>query len=84
MKNVRITPISLMLAGLLTWLLWNIIDGSFLMSQLLYVLLLFVILVGADLSARVLIRDMKRIWIAELVFLTAVLIVAWIVRLWFV
>lgn len=82
MKNVRITPISLVLAGLLTWVLWELLKGPFRIG-LLYVSILFVILVAVDQAARVLIRDMRRVWLIEVVFLSAVILVAWIVKIWF-
>ncbi|HZH54354.1 MAG TPA: hypothetical protein VFD72_01780 [Sphingobacteriaceae bacterium] len=84
MSKLRITPLSMVLAGLLTWILWEFWEGEFRWGQMLYVLLLFIILVGADQAARVIVRDMRRIWIMELVFLIAVAIVAWIVKLWLV
>lgn len=84
MKHVRITPISLVLAGLLTWVLWEFWEGGYRWGEMLYVLLLFIILVGADQVARVIVRDMRRVWVIELVFLVAVVLVAWIVKLWFV
>lgn len=84
MSKLRITPLSMVLAGLLTWILWEFWEGEFRWGQMLYVLLLFIILVGADQAARVIVRDMRRIWIIELVFLVAVAIVAWIVKLWLV
>lgn len=84
MKQVRITPISLVMAGLLTWLLWEFWDGSYRWGQMLYILLLLIILVGADQVVRVLVRDIRRIWIIELVFLVAVVLVAWIVKLWLI
>ena len=84
MKHVRITPISLVLAGLLTWVLWEFWEGGYRWGEMLYVFLLFIILVGADQVARVIVRDMRRVWVIELVFLVAVVLVAWIVKLWFV
>lgn len=84
MKQVRITPISLVMAGLLTWLLWEFWEDSYRWGQILYILLLLIILVAADQVVRVLVRDIRRIWIIELVFLVSVVLVAWIVRLWLI
>ena len=82
MKQVRITPISLIMAAMITWVLWEVIDGDFLTSQLVYLIPLFIILVAADQIARVAIKDLRRVWIIELVFAAAVFAVAWIVRIW--
>lgn len=82
MKQVRITPISLIMAAMITWVLWEVIDGEFLTSQLVYLIPLFIILVAADQIARVAIKDLRRVWIIELVFAAAVFAVAWIVRIW--
>lgn len=78
----RITPINILIAAGVTWVLWNgwaevqeQVDG-------LYFTLLLLLLLLADLAARIAVRDLKRIWILESVFVLAVVAVAWIVRLW--
>lgn len=84
MGIMRVTPINLLIAAGLTWVLWSgwdevqkHVDGT-------YFILLLLVLVLADLAARIAVRDLKRIWILESVFVLAVVAVAWIVQLWMI
>lgn len=80
MKNLRITPLNMVMAGLFTWLLWQINDGNFIWEETGWILLLFIILVAADQLFRVLIRDLRKIWLIEGGFMLLVAAVLWIVR----
>lgn len=82
MKSLRITPINVVLAALLTWVVWQIIDDKLLLSRILWLLLLFIVLVVADQIFRVLIKNISKIWLIEGVFIVLVVAVLWILSSW--
>lgn len=79
---MRITPINVVLAALLTWVVWQIIDDKLLLSRILWLLLLFIVLVVADQIFRVLIKNISKIWLIEGVFIVLVVAVLWILSSW--
>ncbi len=82
MKKLRITPLNLAMAGLLTWLLWQIWYEDFAWSKGFYVVLLLVILVSADQYFRVFFKNIQKVWLIEIVFLVLVFLVAWVLKWW--
>lgn len=80
MKKVKITPLVLAIALLLSWLLWQVWFAELSWSQGLFVLLLFVILVAADQYFRLLYRQIQKLWLIEGVFLVLVFVVAWLLN----
>ncbi|HLW49516.1 MAG TPA: hypothetical protein VKZ78_00970 [Sphingobacteriaceae bacterium] len=80
MKKVKITPLVLAIAVLLSWLLWQVWFAELSWSQGLFVLLLFVILVAADQYFRLLYRQIQKLWLIEGVFLVLVFVVAWLLN----
>ena len=82
MKWLRVTPLNIASALLLARLLWQIIDGDIGMGTIGWIFLLLLILVVADQFFRLMLRSLKRVWIAEGVFLVFVAVAVWLVRLW--
>ncbi|WP_257666164.1 hypothetical protein [Parapedobacter tibetensis] len=82
MKKVRITPLNIASALLLTWLLWQIIDDKIGISGIGWFLLFLLILVAADQFFRLMLRNLKRVWIAEGIFVVLVAVVIWILKIW--
>lgn len=82
MKNLRITPLNLAMAGLLTWLLWQIWLGDFAWSKGFYALLLLVILMSADQYFRIFFKNIQKVWLIEMVFLVLVFVVTWVLKGW--
>lgn len=80
MKKVKITPLVLAIALLLSWMLWQVWFAELSWSQGLFVLLLFVILVAADQYFRLLYRQIQKLWLIEGVFLVLVFVVAWLLN----
>lgn len=80
MKKVKITPLVLAIAVLLSWMLWQVWFAELSWSQGLFVLLLFVILVAADQYFRLLYRQIQKLWLIEGVFLVLVFVVAWLLN----
>jgi len=80
MRKVKITPLVLAIAVLLSWLLWRVWFAELSWSTGLFVLLLFVILVAADQYFRLLYRQMQKLWLIEGVFLVLVFVIAWILN----
>lgn len=80
MKTLRITPLNIVMAGLLTWMFWQLLVDAVLGFRMVWVTILLVILVAADQLFRILVRDLRRIWLIEVGFLLLVVSVYWIVR----
>lgn len=80
MKKVKITPLILAIAALLSWLLWQVWFAELSWSAGLFVLLLFVILVAADQYFRLLYRQIQKLWLIEGVFLVLVFVIAWLLN----
>lgn len=79
---MRITPINIILAGLLTWIVWQIIEGEVSVAGTLWLLLLFVVLATADQIFRILLKSIRKIWLIEGTFILLVIAVLWIIRSW--
>lgn len=79
---MRITPINIILAGLLTWIVWQIIEGEVSVAGTLWLLLLFVVLAAADQIFRILLKSIRKIWLIEGTFILLVIAVLWIIRSW--
>ncbi len=82
MKQLRITPLNIASALLLTWLLWQIIIDEAGIGTIGWFLLLLLVLVVADQFFRLMLRGLKRVWIAEGIFVVFVVLVTWILKLW--
>ena len=82
MKQVRITPLNIASALLLTWLLWQILDDEVGIGAIGWFLLLLLVLVTADQFFRLMLRTLKRVWIAEGIFVVLVVLVIWVIRVW--
>lgn len=79
---MRITPINIILAGLLTWIVWQIIEDKLSIAGIFWFLLLVVLLVAADQIFRILLKRIHKIWLIEGAFILLVIAVLWIIRSW--
>ena len=82
MKRLRVTPLNIASALLLAGLLWQIIGSQIGMATIGWIFLLLLILVVADQFFRLMLRSLKRVWIAEGVFLVFVVLTVWVLKLW--
>jgi len=82
MKQLRITPLNIASALLMTWLLWRIFADNIGIGTFGWFFLLLLVLVAADQFFRLLLRSLKRVWIAEGIFVVFVAVVIWILKLW--
>ena len=82
MKQVRITPLNIASELLLTWMLWQILDDEVGIGDIGWFLLLLLVLVTADQFFRLMLRTLKRVWIAEGIFVVLVALVIWVIRVW--
>lgn len=82
MKQLRITPLNIVSALLVTWMLWQIMDEAIGMGIIGWFLLLLLVLVGADQFFRLMLGSLKRVWMAEGVFLLFVVLAIWILNVW--
>lgn len=82
MKQLRVTPLNIASALLLTWLLWQFITDKIAISTFGWFCLLLLVLVGADQFFRLMLRSLKRVWVAEGVFLLFVVLTIWVLKLW--
>ena len=82
MKKLRITPLNIASALLLTWLLWQVIDGKLGGTAIVWIFVLLLVLVVADQFFRLLLRSLQRVWIAEGIFVVFVVLAIWILKAW--
>ncbi|MGV3764267.1 hypothetical protein [Parapedobacter sp.] len=82
MKRLRITPLNIASALVLAGLLWQVMDNAIGVVTIGWFLLLLLIMVVADQFFRLMLRSLKRVWIAEGAFLVFVALVVWLLRLW--
>ncbi|MBK1438787.1 hypothetical protein JHJ32_02205 [Parapedobacter sp. ISTM3] len=82
MRQLRITPLNIASALLMTWLLWQIVAEGIGMGTAGWFLLLLLVLVAADQFFRLMLRNLKRVWMAEGVFVLLVVVLVWILRAW--
>ena len=82
MKQLRITPLNIASAGLLAALLWQVMDGDAGLATIGWILLLLLVMVAADQFFRLMLRNLKRVWIAEGVFVVFVMLAIWMLKLW--
>ena len=78
----RITPLNIVMAILLIWLGFGLIDKTLLASQALWVLLLVVISIVGDQLTRVSIRDLKRICMVQMVLIAITIIATF--AIWYI
>ncbi len=82
MKRLRVTPLNIASALILAGLLWQIMDNTIGMGAIGWFFLLLLVMVIADQFFRLMLRNLKRVWIAEGVFLVFVAVALWLLRLW--
>ena len=82
MKRLRITPLNIASALVLAGLLWQIMGNAIEMGMIGWFLLLLLVMVIADQVFRLLLRNLKRIWIAEGIFLVFAVLGVWLLKLW--
>jgi len=80
MKKLRITPLNIASALLMTWLLWQVIASKVGISTVGWIFLLLLVLVITDQFFRLLLRSLKRVWIAEGIFVVFVALAIWILN----
>ncbi|RQP17250.1 MAG: hypothetical protein EAS52_09275 [Parapedobacter sp.] len=66
----------------MTWLLWQMIVDTIGMGTIGWIFLLLLVLVVADQFFRLMLRSLKRVWIAEGIFVVFVALAIWILRVW--
>lgn len=80
---LRITPINLLCAGLLTHAVWKIYYNSGNLKFLVWTLLLLLVFILADQLFRVFLRDLRKIWLFELGFVAGIFLLRWgIYQIW--
>ena len=79
---MRVTPLNIASALVLAGLLWQVMDNTVEMGTIGWFLLLLLLLVVADQFFRLMLRSLKRVWIAEGIFLVFVVLGLWLLRLW--
>lgn len=82
MKRLRITPLNIASALVLAGLLWQIMGNAIETGMVGWFLLLLLVMVIADQVFRLLLRNLKRIWIAEGIFLVFAVLGVWLLKLW--
>lgn len=82
MKRLRITPLNIASALLLAGLFWQILDNGVGIGTIGWFLLLLLVMIVADQFFRLMLRSLKRVWIAEGIFLVFVALAVWLLRLW--
>lgn len=82
MKQLRVTPLNIASAGLLTWMLWKILNDDYKWSVLIWMLLLLVFVIVGDQFFRVMLKSLKRIWIVEGIFVIFVVLTIWLLQVW--
>lgn len=82
MRRLRITPLNIASALLFTWLLWQLIAGKIGPGNIGWFFLLLLALVVADQFFRLMLRSLRRVWIAEGIFVVFVVLAIWIVKIW--
>ncbi len=81
MKRLRITPLNIASALVLAGLVWQAMDHAADIRTIGWFFLLLLVMVIADQLFRLMLRNLKRIWIAEGAFLVFVALGVWLVRL---
>ncbi len=73
---MKLTPLNIVLACLIAWAIGEWVNGEMVFSGWLFVLFLVFVLLS-DLVFRVLIKDLRKLWMGELGFilLTGILVV---------
>lgn len=78
----RITPLNIAAGLLLTWTLWQLIAGDSGVAGIGWFLLFLLLIVVADQFFRLMLGRLKRVWIAEAIFIVMVAVVIWIIQIW--
>lgn len=82
MKAIRLTPLNLISSAVLCWIIWNnVIEQQVNYRSVFLGLLLLVLMIVADMLFRFFLKTLKRVWIIELLFITATGLGIWITRL---
>ncbi|MEC3878418.1 hypothetical protein [Parapedobacter sp. 10938] len=82
MKRLRITPLNIASALVLAGLLWQVMNDAVGIGTIGWFFLLLLVMVVADQFFRLMLRNLKRIWIAEGAFLVFVALGLWVLKLW--
>ncbi|GEM_PF-143569 len=82
MRRLRVTPLNIASALLLAGLLWQLMSDQIGMGGIGWFFLLLLVLVLSDQFFRLMLRNLKRVWIAEGVFLVFVVLAIWVLKLW--
>lgn len=82
MKRLRVTPLNIASALVLAGLLWQIVDNTVGMGTIGWFFLLLLVMVITDQFFRLMLRNLKRVWIVESIFLVFMVLVIWILKLW--
>jgi hypothetical protein len=78
----RITPLNILTAALLIWIGFGLLDNTLGLSQALWVLLLVVLVFIGDQVFRMLLGDLKRIWIVQMIFIASTVATAF--AIWYI
>ncbi len=82
MSKLRITPLNIVSAALLTWMLWSVLDDNYTLAWVGLMFLLLVAIIVADQFFRIMLKSLKRVWLIEGFFVILVVIVVWVIRVW--
>jgi len=78
----RTTPLNILMAALLIWLGFGLLDDTVVLSQALWVLLLIVLVFIGDQVFRMLLGNLKRIWIVQMIFIAITVATAF--AIWYI
>lgn len=82
MKKMRITPLNVVAALLMTAILWQVVTNETDFGTITWFLLFLLVIVLADQFFRLILQRLKQIWIAEGIFIGVVGLVIWAIRTW--
>ncbi len=74
-ERMRITPLNMLSAALLLWIGWQWTDGALTLGTGLWLAVLLITVVAADLFFRFMLRSLNRIWLAETFFTAFVILI---------
>lgn len=80
MKAVRISLLNIVVAAILIWLGFGVLDETMGWSTAIYTLVLVTLLLLVDQFFRMMLGSLKRVWLVETIFILLSVLGVWIVR----
>jgi hypothetical protein len=80
MKSLKVTPLILVAALIMSWIALQLFEGQWVGSRIGLLMLLLVSVWVADQVFRIFLKSMKQIWLIEGLFVLLVALIIWIIR----